>query len=579
MKRILTGIMCMSLVFSSLVITPVIADDTDAQSENETLVYSENFEDWTTDNLLSKATAVDGKSGYYTATAAEGKTVNMYSAKAYSDSVASLVGAVNATTEGISDADHNGKVLKFVNNGGKSDFIMLRLGSGANADLNGKVTLLEYDMYLPSGTDKSIPETGLPSLSANQNEYKTYNYVENALRVNNSGKFSGGGTNVWAQRDNPAKFAVYNELNAGFEMGSWHRIKVVYTNGKAPSKDAPDTWRVYCDGNLVQGRLLADSGKTVVTNDVYDYLPRAYQYGPGGNKAADTTDDSKNSFSQMRFGDTFLGLEFGTNGLATGTAKAIYYDNISVKTIDKTFDIENIECNKSNFNAESDTIKVSFTTPVDGTKLTEVQINDESGNVVNNAIKSIAVDSSDATKLTIALDPNVLRAGSKYSLIFPATFTDVYGQGLVRYYSATRSADAAKNTNFYSASVPKSSALTALTFATAKSKELYVKDISGSYDSEKGSYAENLEFCNITSNSELPVWAVVAAYDVDGEMLCCDMIETFSVPANESLTKQINFAVGESVRDKVASVKLFVWNSAEKMAPYQDYVLVYSKQN
>ena len=82
MKKLLTSILCMSMVFSSLVITPVNAENSGTQTVSETLVYSENFEEWTTDNLLSKATAIDGKTGYYTATAAEGKTVNMYSAKA-----------------------------------------------------------------------------------------------------------------------------------------------------------------------------------------------------------------------------------------------------------------------------------------------------------------------------------------------------------------------------------------------------------------------------------------------------------------------------------------------------------------
>ena len=574
MKRILTSILCMSMVFSSLVITPVNAENSGTQTVSETLVYSENFEEWTTDNLLGKATAIDGKAGYYTATAAEGKTVNMYSAKACNESVASMVGAVDATTEGVSDADHSGKVLKYVNKDGDKDFIIVRLGSDASADLDGKITVLEYDMYLPSGKDKSIPDVGLPSLSADKDTYNTYAWAVNSLLINNSAKFSGGGSFIWAQRDNPAKFAVYNALNSGFDMGSWHKIKVVYTNGKAPSKDAPDTWRVYCDGNLVQGKLLADSGKTVVTEDVYDYLPRSYQYGPGSNRAADATDDSKNSFRGMSFQNEFLGLEFGTKGLAKGTAKAIYYDNISIKTIDKTFDIDNIECNKTSFNAESDTIKVSFTTPVDGTKLTEVQINDESGNVVNNAIKSIAVDSSDATKLTIALDPNVLGAGSKYSLIFPATFTDVYGQGLVRYYSATRSADAAKNTNFYSADIPKSSSLTALTFATAKSKELNVADIKNQYDFAKGSYSETLSFYNITSN-ELPVWVVVAAYDAEGAMLCSNMIDEFTVSANENVEKDIEFIVDESLRKSVTSVKLFIWDTSSNMKPYMNWIPLY----
>ena len=574
MKRILTSILCMSMVFSSLVITPVNAENSGTQTVSETLVYSENFEEWTTDNLLGKATAIDGKAGYYTATAAEGKTVNMYSAKACNESVASMVGAVDATTEGVSDADHSGKVLKYVNNDGASDFIIVRLGSDASADLDGKITVLEYDMYLPSGKDKSIPDVGLPSLSADKDTYNTYAWAVNSLLINNSAKFSGGGSFIWAQRDNPAKFAVYNALNSGFDMGSWHKIKVVYTNGKAPSKDAPDTWRVYCDGNLVQGKLLADSGKTVVTEDVYDYLPRSYQYGPGSNRAADATDDSKNSFRGMSFQNEFLGLEFGTKGLATGTAKAIYYDNISIKTIDKTFDIDNIECNKTSFNAESDTIKVSFTTPVDGTKLTEVQINDESGKAVNNAIKSIILDMNDATKLTIALDSNVLELGGKYSLVFPATFTDVYGQGLVRYYSATRSADAAKNTNFYSADIPKSSSLTALTFATAKSKELNVADIKNQYDFAKGSYSETLSFYNITSN-ELPVWVVVAAYDAEGAMLCSNMIDEFTVSANENVEKDIEFIVDESLRKSVTSVKLFIWDTSSNMKPYMNWIPLY----
>ena len=537
-------------------------------------VYSENFEEWTTDNLLSKATAIDGKTGYYTATAAEGKTVNMYSAKAYNASVASMVGAVDATTEGVSDADHSGKVLKYVNNDGANDFIIVRLGSDASADLDGKITVLEYDMYLPSGTDKSIPETGLPSLSADKDRYDTHTRTVNALLINNSAKFSGGGSFSWTQRDNPAKFAVYNALNSGFDMGSWHKIKVVYTNGKAPSKDAPDTWRVYCDGNLVQGKLLANSGKTVVTEDVYDYLPRSYQYGPGPNQAADATDDSKNSFRDMSFQNEFLGLEFGTKGSATGTAKAIYYDNISIKTIDKTFDIDNIECNKTSFNAESDTIKVSFTTPVDETKLTEVQINDESGKAVNNAIKSIMLDMNDATKLTIALDSNVLELGGKYSLVFPATFTDVYGQGLLRYYSAARSADDAKGTQFYNADIPKSSSLTALTFATAKSKELNVADIKNQYDFAKGNYSETLSFYNITSN-ELPVWVVVAAYDAEGAMLCSNMIDKFTVSGNGNVEKDIEFIVDESLRKSVTSVKLFIWDTSSNMKPYMNWIPLY----
>jgi hypothetical protein len=481
MKRILTSILCMSMVFSSLVITPVNAENSGTQTVSETLVYSENFEEWTTDNLLGKATAIDGKAGYYSATAAEGKTVNMYSAKACNESVASMVGAVDATTEGVSDADHSGKVLKYVNNDGASDFIIVRLGSDASADLDGKITVLEYDMYLPSGKDKSIPDVGLPSLSADKDTYNTYAWAVNSLLINNSAKFSGGGSCIWAQRDNPAKFAVYNALNSGFDMGSWHKIKVVYTNGKAPSKDAPDTWRVYCDGNLVQGKLLADSGRTVVTEDVYDYLPRSYQYGPGSNKAADATDDSKNSFRGMSFQNEFLGLEFGSKGLATGTAKAIYYDNISIKTIDKTFDIDNIECNKTSFNAGSDTIKVSFTTPVDETKLSEILIKN-ADNVIENAVNTVEL-SNDGRVLTMTINPTVISSKQTYTVNFPATFTDVYGQGLLRYYSVPRSDDNAKNTGFYNKDIPSSSQLTALEFTTAESLDCSIEpDLVENYD-------------------------------------------------------------------------------------------------
>ena len=577
MKGILTSILCMSMVFSSLVITPVNAENSGTQTVSETLVYSENFEEWTTDNLLSKATAIDGKTGYYSATAAEGKTVNMYSKKAYNASdnasVASMVGAVDATTEGVSDADHSGKVLKYVNNYGANDFIIVRLGSDVSADLDGKITVLEYDMYLPSGTDKSIPETGLPSLSAEKDRYDTHTRTVNALLINNSAKFSGGGSNSWTQRDNPAKFAVYNALNSGFDMGSWHKIKVVYTNGKAPSKDAPDTWRVYCDGNLVQGKLLADSGKTVVTEDVYDYLPRSYQYGPGPNQAADATDDSKNSFRDMSFQNEFLGLEFGTKGLATtGTAKAIYYDNISIKTIDKTFDIDNIECNKTSFNAESDTIKVSFTTPVDETKLSEILIKN-ADNVIENAVNTVEL-SNDGRVLTMTINPTVISSKQTYTVNFPATFTDVYGQGLLRYYSVPRSDDAAKNTNFYSADIPKSSSLTALTFATAKSKELNVADIKNHYDFAKGNYSETLSFYNITSN-ELPVWVVVAAYDAEGAMLCSNMIDKFTVSENGNVEKDIEFIVDESLRKSVTSVKLFIWDTSSNMKPYMNWIPLY----
>lgn len=532
---------------------------------------------WSTGNLLATATA-ENTAGYYTVNASANTdspiTVRIFSeqmSKATSGTTIDTtgnnyyVGAVEAASETGIDATGRSKVLKYKNtylDGTTAKYFVVNL-LGPDADLSGKVAIVESDIYIP--TNVYTGEVQLPTLNGNAN-FTNMLASEAGFTLQRYGRITAQ-TGVYDTSTDRSANTTYvhkmAQLTQAYGQGSWHKLKMVYTDkGSAVSTENPDTWRVYVDGVLLEGSFLKESyGEKL--SPTYDFESRAYNYNKG-------TTESAASFKSYNMNSIFNGILIGGKGQAnpspTETNANLYFDNISVKTLDTKFALESVEAGSTNaFNAENNVIKLYFNLPVDAESVKNIKLVDASGDEVN-AIKSTEFTDGN-TELHITLDSDKIAGNTEYKVILPATVTDIYGQGLVTYYTPYRSTEAAKgDTKWYNTTVPTSSDKLAITVKTAKSGEIFIDDVTDGYDSTTGTFTKTITVNNV-ANENLPVWIVAAAYDDKNCMIGIDEVENFTLNANENTTKDISLTVETGKTAKY--IRIFVWNGDETMKPYQ----------
>lgn len=534
---------------------------------NVEVLYEENFDDWSNDNLLKTAaensslTHTSGK--YYKVNAAkedkDAIEVGIFNATANGFTVGAdgnadfdknFVQAVNAETEGVGDASR-GNVLKYANTG--SSFLQVALGY-TSKDLTGKVTVLETDVYLPNVTRNS-GDQALPSV-LNSNDYNWYLSTNTNLMIQKGNLVAASGS-YDNNKDRTNGAYMHKSATKALGKGQWHKVKVVMTdNGANVSVDNPDTWRVYLDGKLLEGSYRTKSSGTNLTDvKVYDFEDRDYLY----------TSSEPYKFNKYDSSAAYKGILLGGKG---GTESTVYYDNMKVYTVDTEFDATVAVSSTERFNAVYDNIVATFTTPVDMDTVNNIIILDSEGNVIDKAIKTIVAEDDD-TVLNITLDADKLIGKEEYQVIFPATFTDIYGQGLVKYYNPYRSQNNTADAVWYSANVPVDSNKLVASFKTSKANEIYVDDVRDGYDAETGVFVNTIKF-NSVSKEDLPVWCAVAAYKADNSMVgYADIGDAFTLVAGETVEKEVTFTVSEDNKDLVKYIRVFVWNGFDTMKPYQ----------
>ena len=535
-------------------VIPVVGVDT---------VFNETFENyanasWTTnavpsgtDNLYNIAsTATNVKAGDWDISVTAGSTP---------DAVGDIA-IVSASTEGLADAAEHTNVLKYSNTSADSKkFLMLRRNNTSDElSTRGKILTYEFDMY--QKTDAAdykgkVGEFTLPTKGTTAQGTAITNYLSTDIYTRFGGrKILGGGGNYNNNGKNELKYesASYLDVDWGTQMNQWHNVKVVVdTSATTASVSRPDTWRIYVDGELVSTYYKYGEDSAKDTTPVYDLTPYGYN----------STSEKISGYSMK----DFYGIILGGKG-DSGQNSTLYFDNLKANVIDTKFAIASTSSNTINFNAIIEKLVLNFTTPVDNSaeNLARISVKDSSGELVTDAVKGAVLSNGDTT-LTITLDNTKLYGGETYSIVFPAQFVDIYGQGLVTYYSARR----------HQAGMPVEATVPATSDETipvklVKSTDVYVDNISASL--ADGTVTVSFTVYNTTGGT-LPKWCVLAAYDSNNTMIGINASADLEINANDDEDDELKITGVPGVDH----VRLFVWSDKATLKPYQESELVYSQ--
>lgn len=536
---------------------PVVGVDT---------VFDEKFENYTLASWTTNAVASGTDNLYNIDSTATNVIAGDWDISVTAGSTPSAVGEiaiVSASTEELTDAADHTNVLKYTNSSADgSTFLMLRRNNTCgDLSTRGKILTYEFDMYQKTDAANyqgKVGEFTLPTKGTTAQGTAITNYLATDIYTRFGGrKILGGGGNYSSNSKNELKYesASYLDVDWGTQMNMWHNVKVVVdTSATTASKSRPDTWRIYVDGKLISTHYrYSEDGSTVLTDTtpVYDMTPYGYN-----------SNSEKISGYSMK---DFYGLILGGKG-DSGQNSTLYFDNIKAEIIDTKFEIASTS-GTTKFNAAKDKLVLNFTTPVNNSEenLARISVQNSKGEVIEEVIKS-AVLSNSGTTLSITLDETKLYGGETYNLVFPAQFIDIYGQGLVTYYSARRHQTGMP----VEATVPVTSDET-ISVKLAKSTDVFVDDISSSV--AEGTVTVSFTVYNITDEN-LPKWCVLAAYDSNNNMLGIDASADLEINANddEQDTLEITGVIG------IDHVKLFVWADKDTLKPYHETELIYQNK-
>lgn len=534
-------------------VIPVVGVDT---------VFNETFENyanasWTTnavasgtDNLYTiDSTATNVKAGDWDISVTAGST----------PSAVGDIAVVSASTEGLADAAEHTNVLRYSNTSKDSTkFLMLRRNNtSGELGTRGKILTYEFDMYQKTDAANykgKVGEFTLPTKGTTAQGTAITNYLSTDIYTRFGGrKILGGGGNYNNNGKNELKYesASYLDVDWGTQMNQWHNVKVVVdTSATTASASRPDTWRIYVDGELVSTYYKYGEDSAKDTTPVYDLTPYGYN----------STSEKISGYSMK----DFYGIILGGKG-DSGQNSTLYFDNLKANVIDTKFAIASTSSNTINFNAIIEKLVLNFTTPVDNSaaNLARISVKDSNGELVD-AVKGAALSNGDTT-LTITLDNTKLYGGETYSIVFPAQFVDIYGQGLVTYYSARR----------HQAGMPVEATVPAtsdeiIPVKLVKSTDVYVDNISASL--ADGTVTVNFTVYNTTGGT-LPKWCVLAAYDSNNTMIGINASADLEINANDDEDDELKITGVPGVDH----VRLFVWSDKATLKPYQESELVYSQ--
>lgn len=428
MKRAICGIVAGIMVFTNLITAPATANDTVGVST----VFSEDFENYDIAIWSDNVERV-GTTAIYNIIA-EGTTSGDWTINSTSmPSNLGIISIVDAENENdiVKDKSSHGQVLKYEITDSTGAFLLLR--RNANVNTRGKILQYEFDMYFPQGYKQA--QTSLPAKTnvATDTAMSNYNNTDIMTHLTSKKLQGGGGQSSYsANRALDVKYECFSAItqngtineNAPFSADNWHHITVVADmSASTATTTRPDTWRMYVDGVLQEFHYYAGGMDSTV---VYDVMKRDY-----ASKSTGIT-----GYSMTK---TFYGLFLGGKGQAT-TEGALYIDNMSARVIDTKFAVSGVSDINSSFDPDTDSIVYNFTTPVAENSLSHIKIIDKDGIAVDGAVSGRTSLSNDGKTLTLYIQGGLLRGSEQYKVVFPAQFCDIYGQGLVTYYSARRHA-------------------------------------------------------------------------------------------------------------------------------------------
>lgn len=428
MKRAICGIVAGVMAFANLTTAvPATANDTVGVST----VFSEDFENydiatWSADDNVERVGTTAMYNIIADGTTSGDWTINSTSMPA-NLGIISIVDA-EEETDIIKDQNSHGQVLKYEITDSTGAFLLLR--RNANVNTRGKILQYEFDVYFPQGYKQA--QTSLPAKTNVKTDTTMSNYNNTDIMTHlTSKKLQGGGgqSSYSANRALDVKYECFSAItqngttneNAPLSADNWHHITVVADMSATATTTRPDTWRMYVDGVLQEFHYYAGGMDSTI---VYDVMKRDY-----ASKSSGITGYSMS--------DTFYGLFLGGKGQAA-TEGALYIDNMNAKVIDTKFAVSGVSDINSSFDPDTDSIVYNFTTPVSENSLNHIKIIDKDGTAVDGAVSIRTLLSNGGKTLTLYIQGGLLRGSEQYKVVFPAQFCDIYGQGLVTYYSARR---------------------------------------------------------------------------------------------------------------------------------------------
>lgn len=408
MKKLLALVLSFAMLSTLIEIFPVAA-----LSPTETIMLDMNFESAATGNLLNTMTTADS-TGKLFSTDIDNVMISYSAGGLEAAKTRGYVGVYDITGErntALNDGKHT-NVFKYQHNtaADTSNFLMVKIKPESTEELinsvNNHIIVVEMDMYFEphKGQSAILSPTTTPGdyvgnyLSTSTNMFLLSS--RKTITCNAEKYYADISGDAYKEQGN----IQYRGFNTAELAGNWHRIKYVFDATDKTGTLAKDTFRMYIDDEIVSTTF---DGTDIM---VYDFICRAKE----------------------NFLDTFAGLCMG--GKASTLNGAQYYDNIKVTKIDKDFAIESSTLCDGDANIEVDSEFVfTFTTPIDIETINNIHLKDQSGNKVDGAL-NIEVDQTDDSKLNIKLNSAVVSQFTPYSLVFPGTFTDKYGQGLESFY-------------------------------------------------------------------------------------------------------------------------------------------------
>ncbi len=286
-------------------------------------------------------------------------------------------------------------------------------------------------------------------------------------------------------------------------------------------------------------------------------------------------------------GTKYNGTEYRLPEILYGLWSAVsdretYIDNFKAYLVDP-FEVESVTGYGDVFNTVKATVDFTFSTPVDKTTIEKnVVLLDDAGFEVEGGIESVKLLDG-GYKLSVDLS-DTLPGKTEYTIKLNLGLTDIYGNCIspkYRWYTYTPAADSGviKNNDGTATYTYSDTTLTTnadcylkdysldgmkieVPLTTSKSTSLFAEanaTIAGN------TITTNVKFTN-PETTDKPVWAVVAVYGEDYEMLGYTIAQVTEVAAGSTASETITVSGIDS--SKVKIVKLHVWDSEENMSSY-----------
>ena len=332
---------------------------------------------------------------------------------------------------------------------------------------------------------------------------------------------------------------------------AWHTVTIVMDlTGKGDSTD-PDRYRVYLDGNLRSGRLSAYGKDASSTKDKACFGETVYDFGPS------------NSASNYKLDRTLKAIAFGGKTVDIGKDETTsvgeqWIDSVKITSVADSF---SVTAPSVDFDPANPALTYTFNRAAAANIVNDIKVLAVTESETTEVTGSNAVLSNDGITLTVTPNVNQIPVGATdVKVVFGPAVADTYGIPLKSKYSPYG--------KFYGQGV--TTAETVYTYKVAA-------NVNGTATGTvtNGTFAGTVTITNPTS-AQKDIWYAVAAFDKNNRMLNVQTGTETTIDANGTITNANISLTG--VAD-AATVKLFVWNGAATMTPYQDVQPVWTASN